>query len=61
MSYSLDRFSGRNGHVTHERLPVAFMQLRDQTTTEAEETATMRARLNATDQQLNASANHSRN
>ncbi|KAL5087445.1 hypothetical protein Trisim1_007843 [Trichoderma cf. simile WF8] len=59
VSYSLDRFLG---HVDHERPSVAFMRVRDQVSAEAEETASMRARLDAFDQQFSLSTNnHSRN
>lgn len=61
MTYNLDRFLGRpNAHINHERPPVAFMRVRDQVTAEAEEVATMSARLDAFDKQFNSSANHSR-
>lgn len=64
IKYSLDRYLGQNGHVDDERPPVAFIQVRDQATAEAAETAAMRARLDAFDQQFrsgaNQSANHSR-
>ncbi|KAL6824498.1 hypothetical protein J3E69DRAFT_336854 [Trichoderma sp. SZMC 28015] len=58
MSYSLDRFLS---HVDHERPPVAFVRVRDQMSAEAEETALMRARLDAFDQQFSSSTNNSRN
>lgn len=61
MTYSLDRFLGRNGYVDYERPPVAFMRGRDQATAEAEATAAMRARLDAFDQQFSLSTNDSRN
>ncbi|QYT03806.1 hypothetical protein H0G86_010754 [Trichoderma simmonsii] len=61
VSYSLDRFVDPNNHVDHERPPVAFMRVRDQVSAEAEEMASMRARLDAFDQQFSSSTNHSRN
>lgn len=63
MTYNLDRFLGRtNGHVDQERPPVAFMQVRDQATAEAEaeEIARMRAHLDAFDKQFSLSDNRSR-
>lgn len=58
--YNLDRFLGRTAnHIDRERPPVAFMLVRDQATAEAEEIATMRARLDAFDKQFNSSANRS--
>ncbi|KAL7931701.1 hypothetical protein V8C35DRAFT_309285 [Trichoderma chlorosporum] len=56
ISYSLDRFLSHNGDHDQERPPVAFVQLRDQATAEARETAAMRACLAAFEQQFGSSA-----
>lgn len=61
MTYNIDRFLGRaDDHADPKRPPVAFMQVRDQATAEAEEIASMRARLDAFDKQFGSGANHSR-
>ncbi|KAM6476899.1 hypothetical protein HDV62DRAFT_374279 [Trichoderma sp. SZMC 28011] len=59
MSYNLDRFLSCNSHVDHERPPVAFLRVHDQVS--VEDTALMRARLEAFDQHFSSSTNHSRN
>ncbi|PKK44505.1 hypothetical protein CI102_13856 [Trichoderma harzianum] len=61
IEHNLDRFLGQNGHGDHERPPIAFMRPRDTATAEAEETAAMRARLDAFDRQFHTSANQSAN